>query len=180
MNRRGQDFLVDFYVIFIFIIMLLIFFVLFMISKGDRTDNTVQDEFIGKDVDFALMSFLRAPNINDPERTVAETIADDFDKNDIGDTISLFQSFYSGYGGKYPEKFEDDKIQYVNIVKIKLCIYDKDDDFYGGIIYNTETKSYTTILKTPVGCGVTGNIAKSKTKIPTREGMIYVELVYFD
>jgi hypothetical protein len=133
-----------------------------------------------KDAEFTLVSFLRAPNIDNLQKNVADVIADDYTNNNIDETTKLFEQFFLGYGNKYPNKFEDDQFKYININEIKFCVYDESDSFFGGFVYDTISKSSSKIINTPVGCGVSGSIASAKTKIPTREGMIYVELAYFD
>ena len=93
-NKRGDDMLVDFWAIAVFAIILLLFFILFSLNKTEN-ENKVQAEFVNKDVNFMLTSFLRAPAIDvDPTKTVGEIITEDSTTGDFTRTKKLFFAYF--------------------------------------------------------------------------------------
>jgi len=85
---------VDFFAVLAFAVIILLFFLLFSWQHKGNDDNT-RAQFVNKDTNFMLESFLRAPAIGiDSQKSVADIIAEDEAKNDFSRTEQLFDTFY--------------------------------------------------------------------------------------
>jgi len=93
-NKRGQEMLIDFWAILIFAIIVVLFVTIFAVEKGRITKNT-ETEFANKDADFMLNSFLRAPLIDDPSRTVSDVIAEESITGKFTKTQKLFEDYFA-------------------------------------------------------------------------------------
>ncbi len=90
--------IIDFWMIFVFAIVLIIFFMVFSIDRN-ANEKKVQAEFLNKDVNFMLESFLRAPALGsgiDSSKTIGEIIVEDSTNNNFDNTEKLFESYFSG------------------------------------------------------------------------------------
>jgi hypothetical protein len=92
-GKRGEDMLVDFWAILIFAVIILLFFILFATTKSGS--NKTLTEFDGKDANFMLDSFLRAP-VPSEDKTVAEIIVEEsaVDGGKFDRTGKLFEEFF--------------------------------------------------------------------------------------
>jgi hypothetical protein len=111
--------LVDFWVILVFVVILLGFFALFWSSTRHNTQNTAETDFEGKDAQFMLDSFIKAPSlISQSEKlTIGEIIVKDFYQNDYSRSKVLFE--------KYFKNVKSNGNAQVN--SIYLCVFNKDD-----------------------------------------------------
>jgi hypothetical protein len=93
-NKRGEDMIVDFWAILVFAVICVLFLILFSLGKPSTKD--INPEFNSRDANFMLQSFLRAPAIpiGQPEKSVAEIIAEDDVKNDFSKSEILFKEFF--------------------------------------------------------------------------------------
>ncbi len=96
-NRKGEDMLVDFWAILLFVIILLFFLILFIFTKGDSEENNkIREAFTARDTDYMLDSYIKGPYIMDTSRSIGEIIAEDSLNNDFSRTESSFLLFFNG------------------------------------------------------------------------------------
>jgi hypothetical protein len=110
-SRRGEEALVDFWAIIIFVFILLVFTVFFMLSRHKSTQDTMND-FQNKDVAFMLDSFLRARYLPMQTKTMGEIIGEDALNDDFERTENSFHYFFEGI----------DTYTFYQRGKISLCI----------------------------------------------------------
>jgi hypothetical protein len=109
-NKKGEDALVDFWAILIFAFIMVIFFILFLANKNS-TENKIMTDFMNKDADFMLNSFIKAPAIP-KDITIGQVIAEDSLQEDFSDSQAYFNAFFGSltqYDGR-------------EIYSIQLCI----------------------------------------------------------
>jgi len=92
-NKRGEEMLIDFWAILVFAVIVVLFFIIFSVNKTKMTQN-IETHFAGKDADYMLEAFLRAPLVDDPSRTVSDVIVEDSTTGDFSDTEKLFGEYF--------------------------------------------------------------------------------------
>jgi len=110
-NKKGEDMLVDFFAILIFVVILIIFLLIFLVFRHQTTQDTLSD-FKSKDAAFMLDSFIRAKYLPDQSKTMGEIIGEDAMHDDFSRTDSSFKHFFTGI---------DDYTVYES-VSFSLCI----------------------------------------------------------
>ena len=98
--------LVDFWAILVFALIVLLFFILFAANKDKTKTNEINYNFLSKDSQFMLDSFLKSPAIGiDSEKKVSDIIIEDTISGDYARTNKLFKDFY-----KYTYEFGEFKV----------------------------------------------------------------------
>lgn len=64
MNKKAEDFVVDFFAILLFIIIAVVFFLIFKF-KGQALENSVEDVFVTRDANIILQGLLKSPVYED-------------------------------------------------------------------------------------------------------------------
>lgn len=96
-RKKGEDMLVDFWAILMFVIVLVVFFIVFIITKeGSERTNTIQEKFISSDLDYMLDAYIKSPYIKDSTKTNGEIIVEDYLNGDYSRTDESFIRFFSG------------------------------------------------------------------------------------
>lgn len=96
-NKRGEDLIVDFWAILVFVIILLIFLIIAVIDKNiSSKGRELQELFISNDLDYMLNSYLKAPYIYDNTKTNGEILVEDFMNDDFSRTDNAFNLFFLG------------------------------------------------------------------------------------
>ncbi len=144
--------LIDFWAILIFAIILLLFFILFAVNKTVN-DKKVQEQFINKDLNFMLESFLRAPVIGDDDssKTIGEIIVEDSIRGDFDRSEKLFKEYFKRIN----------QIDNQNIVTLELNI---EGDYEEKISFEKEDKDGTVY------------ILYAETYVPGYTKKVYVKL----
>lgn len=174
-NKKGEDMLVDFWAILLFVLILILFLVLFIFTKGDSRSNELRGRLVNTDLNYMMNSYLKSPSLFDGTKTNGEIIAEDFLNNDYKRTENSFKAFFTGVETINAD-MKDNQMRQYTISSIKLCVYDSSDSFQAGYELDMRTKSITNLM---VYCGVPMSIANAKTIIPTRDSFLYVETVMF-
>jgi hypothetical protein len=125
-SRKGEDALVDFVAIIVFVVILLLFLIIFWATKRE-TNNNIEADFMDKNSAFMLNAFLRAPSLTYTDKTVGEVIAQDYLKNNYDDSKSMFEGFF-----KNINKYNNRLINYIDI-----C-FEKNGKDVGGFRYTLE------------------------------------------
>ncbi len=120
-DKKGQEMIIDFWVIIGFVAIVIIFMVFFFLNVNKVTNDT-QDVVNGKDVNFMLNSFLEAPALGvSPDKRVSDIIIEDYTTDDYANTDILFKSF-----------FKSNKMyNYATINSLTLCIKYGDSTKHG-------------------------------------------------
>jgi hypothetical protein len=92
-NRRGEDMIIDFWAILIFALIIIVFFIIFSAEKG-RFNARIETQFANKDTDFMLDSFLRAPLLDNPQKTISDVIIEESSSGKFTKTQVLFEQFF--------------------------------------------------------------------------------------
>lgn len=108
-NKRGEDLIVDFWAILVFVIILVIIFIVFMLTKHQSTLDT-SIEFKSNDASFMLQSFLRAKADSNGYETISDIIIRNAEKNDFSETEDYFGKFFQGI-----ESYKGYKIKSVDL-----------------------------------------------------------------
>jgi hypothetical protein len=87
--------LVDFFAILVFAIIMILFLIIFIANKHQSTLNT-ENDFKDKDAAFMLDSFMRAPYLKDPSKSISDIISEDVLNDEFSRTQNSFSYYYSG------------------------------------------------------------------------------------
>jgi hypothetical protein len=180
-NKRGaEDMLVDFWTILIFALIVIIFFILFSISKSSA-ENTAGAEFDSKDAQFMLDSFLGAPLVDNPSKTVSDVIIEDSTTGDFTRTEKLFEEYF-----KRSTKINDEPVN-----DILITIDGAHDDTYrittengnGQFVKATkvvfeDVKAFFVTLVSDEGWSVYKKLAhyNAETYLPGYEKRVHVKI----
>jgi hypothetical protein len=165
-SKRGDDMIIDFWAIAIFAVILLLFFLLFSITKTIN-DSKVQKEYVNKDVNIMLTSFLRAPAINvDSTKTIGEIITEDSAMDDFTRSEKLFLAYFS----------QVDELNGFKINSIVLSVKGSHDKELG-MSKNGKFWSYVEMIGQKISAHG-GQVDKyvAETYIPGYESKTYVSL----
>jgi uncharacterized protein YjaZ len=94
-NRKGEDMLVDFFVVLAFALVIILFFILFS-YENHKAQKDSEAKFANKDTNYMLESFLRSPAVDiDSKKTVSQIIMEDSVTQDYKQTTDLFNRYFS-------------------------------------------------------------------------------------
>ena len=180
-KKRGENLLVDLWVIIAFVIVLIVVLLLFIATKKQVNQGIVQD-FQSKDAAFMLDAYLRAPDLINGNtvtgKTIATIIAEDAANGNFTRTKGLTNYYFSGIT-TYSGTLENDYYTAKPISVIKVCIYDEKDSFLAGYEIDPQAR---TISDLHFYCGTVAQSSEytytlAKTNIPAFENNLFVELV---
>lgn len=174
-NKKGENLLVDFWAILLFVLVLLVFLIIFIVTKDSAKDNELRVQLVRTDLSYMMNSYLKSPSLNDGSKTNGEIISEDALNNNFYRTENSFKAFFTGVETLNAE-MKDEKMQHYSLTEIKLCVYDSADSFLAGYQLNVKTKTITNLY---MYCGTPQSIVSAKTTLPTRDSFIYVETVLF-
>ncbi|MGV8150590.1 MAG: hypothetical protein ACP5NV_02575 [Candidatus Woesearchaeota archaeon] len=96
-RKKGEDMLVDFWAILIFVLVMVLFLIVFILTKeGAERDNLLQEQFTSSDLDYMLNSYIKSPYIKDSSKTNGEIIIEDYLNNDFSRSEESFERFFLG------------------------------------------------------------------------------------
>jgi hypothetical protein len=96
-SKKGEDMLVDFWVIIIWAILVLLIFLFFMFTKKQSTLNTI-DDFKDKDATYILNAFVSSPWLPDNSKSISGIIIEDtLSDPSFKNTQALLYYFFSGF-----------------------------------------------------------------------------------
>ena len=95
-NKKGEDMLVDFWSILLFVLILILFLVLFIFTKDDAKSNELSQRFVSTDFNYMLNAYIKSPSLSDSSKTNGEVIIEDSLNNDFSKTKYSFEKFFLG------------------------------------------------------------------------------------
>ncbi len=170
-GKKGEDLLVDFWAILVFVVICLIMFLLFWATKKDST-NQVSDDFKNKDIALMLDAFLRSPYLKDGQETgltIAEVIAQDSATKNFTRTERAFYYYFSGinrYTGRMQTEY------YISRVIQSISITIKGSDVSE---FRTINKDISQNYAPPSAITTTATIPRWTTPLNIQLRILYLD-----